>query len=168
MIRRLAVFAAIPIILLAMAPTAMAAGPVITTSPFGVTAMPWGPTCGPEPIMATFAVTRRTETFFDGDVPVLLRRHVSGAGTLWLDSTGTTFAFGIDFNATTDLAARTTTITGQWAHVLVPGSGIVFANSGRVIQDVSQFPPIVIDEAGVHQYVDPGATARLCAALGAP
>ena len=66
-----------------------------------------------------------------------------------------------------DPAAHTNTITGQWAHVLIPGSGVIFRNSGRLVQDLATRPPLVLDESSAHDYFDPGGVATLCAALGA-
>jgi hypothetical protein len=165
--RILSAIAAIPILLALGATTVLANGPIITVGTFAPGPVPWGPTCGTEPLMVSFSVERRTETFLQDGVPVLIRRHVQGGGVVWLNSTGHSLSYDVDFTSTMDLVAHTNAITGQWAHVLIPGSGVVFKNSGRLVQDQSVFPPLVIDESNAHDYFDPGGVAELCAALGA-
>jgi hypothetical protein len=165
--RILSILAAIPILLVIAASTVLADGPIITEDVFAPGAVPWGPTCSGEPLIVSFSVVRRTETFVDQGAPVLIRRHVQGGGIVWLGSTGRSFPYTADFTSTMDLAAHTNTITGQWAHVLIPGSGVIFKNSGRLVQDLTTRPPTVIDESSGHDYFDPDGVARLCAALGA-
>ena len=76
--------------------------------------------------------------------------------------------YEVDFTFTIDFAAQTGTITGQQAHVIIPGGGgVVLRNSGRLVEDVSQFPPPFLEEAGPHDYFDPGGVDQVCAALGA-
>jgi hypothetical protein len=153
---------------LALAASAVADGPVIQTVPNNQTNVPWGPTCGAEPIMASFTASVRIESFFDGATLVLQRRHVRGDGTITLPSTGVTLPYEVDFTFTRDLVAQTGTITGQQAHVILPdGGGVVFRNSGRLVEDISQFPPPILDEAGQHDYFDPGGRDQVCTALGA-
>ena len=153
---------------LAFAAAAVADGPVIQTSTLTATNVPWGPTCGDEPIMASFVGDRRIESFYDGSTLVLQRRHVRGDGTITLPSTGVTLPYEFDFTFTRDLVAMTGTITGQQAHVIIPGGGgVVFRNSGLLVEDISQFPPPFLDEAGQHDYFDPGGRDAVCAALGA-
>jgi dipeptidyl aminopeptidase/acylaminoacyl peptidase len=125
---------------LALAGGASATGPVITTSTLTMTNVPSGPTCGAEPIMASFVADRRFESksFYDGSTLVLQRRHVRGDGTIALPSTGVTLPYEFDFTSTLDLVAQTGTITGQQAHVIVPGGGgVVFRNSGILVEYVS-------------------------------
>jgi hypothetical protein len=165
--RILSTLAAIPVLLILGATTVLAAGPTITEDTFAPGPVPWGPTCNGEPLMVSFSVQRRTETFFDGGAPVLVRRHVQGGGTVWLDSTGRAFPYDVDFMSTMDLVANTNTITGQWAHVILPGSGVIFMNSGLLVLDLTTRPPTVIDESNGHDYFDPGGVTELCAALGA-
>jgi len=165
--RILSAILAIPILLVICASAALADGPIITEDLFAPGAVPWGPTCNGEPLFVSFSVVRRTETFVEGGAPVLIRRHVQGDGTVWLPSTGRSFPYTVDFTSTMDPAAHTNTITGQWAHVLIPGSGVIFRNSGRLVQDLSTRPPLVLDESSAHDYFDPGGVATLCAALGA-
>ena len=153
---------------LALATAAPADGPTIQTVPLNALNVQWGPTCGAEPIMASFTCTARVESFFDGPTLVLQRRHVSGDGTITLPSTGVTLPYDFDFTFTRDLVAQTGTITGQQAHVNVPGGGgVVFRNSGRLVEDISQLPPPALDEAGQHDYFDAGGRDEVCAALGA-
>ena len=139
----------------------------ITEDTFAPGPVPWGPTCNGEPLMVSFSVVRRTETFFDGSTPVLIRRHVQGGGIVWLNSTGSSLPYDADFTSTMDLLAHTNTITGQWAHVIIPGSGVIFKNSGLLVQDLTTRPPLVVDESNAHDSFDPGGVAQLCAALGA-
>ena len=153
---------------LALVGAAAADGPVIQTSTLSATNVPWGPTCGDEPIMASFVADRRIESFYNGSTLVLQRRHVRGDGTITLPSTGATLPYEFDFTFTLDFVAQTGTITGQQAHVILPsGGGVVFRNSGRIVEDVSQFPPPFLFEAGLHDYFDPGGRDAVCAALGA-
>ena len=51
--------------------------------------------------------------------------------------------------------------------VIPGGGGVVFRNSGRLVEDVSVFPPPFLDEAGQHDYFDSGGVDQVCAALGA-
>src|SRR5262245_47127756 len=150
MFNRFAVLFTVALTVLAVASAASADAPVITTQTVSASNVPWGPRCGSEPILASFTATRRIESFFDGAQLVLQRRHVSGEGTIMLPSTGATLPYEVDFTITTDVAANTSTITGQQAHALVPGAGIVFQNSGRLVQDVGTFPPSILDESGPH------------------
>jgi len=153
---------------LAFAALAAADGPVIVAQPLNATNVPLGPTCGAEPIMQSFTGSRRVESFYDGSTLVLQRRHVRADGTITLPSTGTTLPFEVDFTFTLDFVAQTGTITGQQAHVILPGGGgVVLRNSGRIVEDVSQFPPPFLHEAGLHDYFDPGGLDEVCAALGA-
>jgi hypothetical protein len=153
---------------LALAAGASAGGPVIQTQIVTAVNVPWGPSCGAEPILASFTATRRNESFYDGSTLVLQRRHVTGDGTITLASTGASLPYEVDFTITFDFAAQTATITGQQAHVIVPdGGGVIFRNSGLLIEDVSQFPPPFIDQAGPHDYFDPGGADLVCSALGA-
>jgi hypothetical protein len=168
MSKRLAMLATPALAALAFAAGASADGPVIQTQTLSASNVPWGPRCGSEVILASFTVTRRNENFFDGSTLVLQRRHVEGAGTIMLPSTGRSLPYEVDFTFTIDFAAQTGTITGQQAHVVIPGGGgVVFRNSGRLVEDVSQFPPPFLDEAGQHDYFDPGGVDQVCAALGA-
>jgi hypothetical protein len=144
-----------------------AGGPQIQTQTLNAADVPWGPTCGGEAILASYTVTRRVENFFDGSALVLQRRHVTGAGTVTLPSTGRSLPYEFDFTVTTDFITQASTITGQQAHVIVPGDGAVFLNSGRAVLDASQFPPPLVAEAGPHGYFDPDGTDAVCAALGA-
>jgi hypothetical protein len=166
MFNRFAVLFTVALAVLAAASAASADAPVITTQTASASNVPWGPRCGSEAILASFTVTRRIESFYDGAQLVLQRRHVTGEGTIMLPSTGVTLPYEVDFTITTDVAAHTSTITGQQAHILDPGTGIVFQNSGRLLQDAT-FPPSILDEAGPHDYFDPGGSARVCAVLGA-
>ena len=76
--------------------------------------------------------------------------------------------YEFDFTFTLDFVAQTGTITGQQAHVILSGGGgVVLRNSGRIVEDVSQFPPPFLFEAGPHDYFDPGGLDETCAALGA-
>jgi hypothetical protein len=153
---------------LAFAASAAADGPVIVTQPLNATNVPLGPTCGAEPIMQSFTGSRRVESFYDGSTLVLQRRHVRGNGTITLRSTGATLPYEFDLTFTLDFLAQTGTVTGQQAHVIIPGGGgVVLRNSGRIVEDVSQFPPPFLFEAGLHDYFDPGGLDEICAALGA-
>ena len=60
---------------LAFAAAAVADGPVIQTLPLNATNVPWGPTCGAEPIIASFSGTVRIESFYDGSTLVLWFRY---------------------------------------------------------------------------------------------
>ena len=165
--RILSTFAAISILFVLGASSVLADGPTIIEGTIVSGLVQWGPVCSGEPLMASFSATLRSERFFDGGQLVFVRNHVQGDGTVWLASTGRSFPYAIDFTGTMDPIAHTTTITGQWAHVLIPGDGVVFKNSGRLIQDLTTRPPTVIDESNPHDYFDPDGVAELCAALGA-
>jgi hypothetical protein len=168
MAKALAALAGLAAAALVVAAAASADGPVIQTLPLNASNVRWGPTCGAEPILASFAGTARVESFFDGSTLVLQRRHVRGDGTITLRSTGVTLPYEFDFTFTRDLVSLTGTITGQQAHVILPdGGGVVFRNSGRLVEDISQFPPPILDESGQHDYFDPGGRDVVCAALGA-
>jgi hypothetical protein len=164
--RTLSALLALPVLLLVSASAVMAAGPTITEDTFAPGPVPWGPTCNGEPLMVSFSVDRRTETFFNGSTAVLIRRHVQGGGIVWLNSTGSSLPYDADFTSTMDLTAHTNRITGQWAHVIIPGSGIILKNSGLLVQDITTRPPTVIDESNSHDSFDPGGVSQLCAALG--
>jgi hypothetical protein len=161
------VLSAVALAALAVASAAPADGPVITTNTLSATNTPLGPRCGAEAILASFTVTRRIQSFFDGAQLVLQRRHATFDGTIMLPSTGVTLPYEGDFTVTTDFVSRTSTVIGLQAHVVLPGSGIVLQNTGRLEEDVSTFPPAILDEAGPHDYFDPGGTEAVCAALGA-
>ena len=151
---------------LTLAGVAAADPPDIQTVPISATNVPWGPSCNGEPVMASFEGTRRVERFFDDGTLVREARHVNADGTITLPSTGVTLPYEVDFTITIDPIAQTGTITGQQAHVILPdGGGVVFRNSGRLIEDLSQFPPPILDEAGIHDYFDPGGLDQVCAAL---
>jgi hypothetical protein len=153
---------------LAFAAAGAADGPVIVTQPRNATNVPLGPTCGGEPIMQSYTGSRRVESFYDGSTLVLQRRHVTFEGTITLISTGVSLPQAGDFTFTLDFAAQTGTITGQQAHVIIPGGdGVVLRNSGLLVEDVSQFPPPFLHEAGQHDFFDPGGLDEVCAALGA-
>ena len=153
---------------LALVGAAAADGPVIVTQPLNATNVPLGPTCGAEPIMQSYTGSRRVESFYDGPTLVLQRRHVKFEGTITLPSTGVSLPQADDFTFTLDFAAQTGTITGQQAHVIIPGGGgVVLRNSGLLVEDVSQFPPPFLHEAGQHDFFDPGGLDEVCAALGA-
>ena len=167
MIKTLALLTAFALAALTAAAAARAEGPVIQTQTLSASNVPWGPTCASEPILASFTVTRRSENFYDGSTLVLQRRHVNGVGTITLPSTGLSLPYEVDFTFTIDFAAQTGTITGQQAHVIIPGGGgVVLRNSGRLVEDVSQFPPPFLEEAGPHDYFDPCGVDQVCAALG--
>lgn len=156
------------VLMLVPAGVATADAPVIQTFPINAVNVPWGPRCNGEPIRASFSGTRRVEQFFDDGTLVLERRHVRADGSITLPSSGVTLPYEVDFTLTVDPIAQTGTITGQQAHVILPeGGGVVFRNSGRLIEDLSQFPPEILDEAGIHDYFDPGGLDAVCAALGA-
>jgi hypothetical protein len=153
---------------LGLAGAAAADGPVIVTQQLSATNVPLGPSCGAEPIMQSYTGTRRVESFFDGQTLALQRRHVRARGTITLASTGVSLQQEADFTFTLDFAAQTGTITGQQAHVIIPGGGgVVLRNSGLLVEDISQFPPPFLQEAGQHDFFDPGGLDEVCAALGA-
>jgi hypothetical protein len=153
---------------LAFAGSASADGPVIVTQPLNATNVPLGPTCGTEPIMQSFSGSRRVESFYDGSTLVLQRRHVRAEGTITLLSTDVSLPQVDDFTFTLDFAAQIGTVTGQQSHVVIPGGGgVVLRNSGLLVEDVSQFPPPFLQEAGQHDFFDPGGLDEVCSALGA-
>ena len=151
---------------LALVGAAAADGPVIQTSTLTATNVPWGPTCGNEPIMASFVADRRIESFYDGSVLVLQRRHNNGSGTFTLPSTGVSVPYEFHTTLAIDFPSQTATVTGHLA-VVIPGEGVLYRDAGRLVQDISQFPPAILSVAGPHGLLDPGATDTLCAALGA-
>ena len=153
---------------LVFAASAAADGPVVVTQPLNATNVPLGPSCGAEPIMQSYTGSRRVESFYDGPTLVLQRRHVRIEGTITLLSTGVTLPQAGAFTFTLDFAAQTGKVTGQQAHVIIPGGGgVVLRNSGLLVEDVSQFPPPFLHEAGQHDFFDPGGLDEVCAALGA-
>jgi hypothetical protein len=162
--RKLALIAALTTVALVAAAGARADGPLITTQT--VTGTQPGPSCGSETTAANFTATRRIESFYDGSVLVLQRRHNDGSGTFTLQSTGVSVPYEFHTTLTIDVQAQTATLTGHLA-VVIPGSGVLYRDAGRVVQDISQFPPAILSEAGPHGLLDPGATVELCATLGA-
>jgi hypothetical protein len=164
--RRIALLAAATAAVALGTGSAAADGPQIITQtlPF---AGPYGLACDGVPIIANGAVTRRLENFYDGGSLVLQRRHVEFEGRLSLATTGLSVPYSGHSTVTTDFVARTATIDGQQAKVVLPGQGSLFQNSGRVVLDLSHgFPPLVVDESGPHDNYDPSGAAALCAALG--
>jgi hypothetical protein len=149
---------------LALAGAATAAPPNATTeSGTG----PYGPTCGSEDIMATYVVTRTLKITYDGSTPVLFRSHESFSGTLWLASTGKSVPYSGALNAVFDPATSIVTITGRSATVVLPGSGIIYQNSGIETIDWSAgFPPAVSWKGPADGFA-PGGLDALCSALGA-
>jgi hypothetical protein len=118
-------------------------------------------------MLADFTATWQTASFYDGSQLVLLRRHIVGEGTITLPSTGQSLPYVFRLMRTVDVQAQTATVTGH-LHVLVPGAGgIVHLTAGRLVQDISQFPPVVLESAGPQGLFEPGGTDELCAALGA-
>jgi hypothetical protein len=162
--RKLALIAALATVALVAAAAARADAPVITTQT--VTGTTLGPSCGSETTIANFTATRRVESFYDGSVLVLQRRYNNGSGTFTLPSTGVSVPYEFHTTLTIDLPSQTATITGHLA-VVIPGEGVLYRDAGRLVQDISQFPPAILSEAGPHGLLDPGATDTLCAALGA-
>lgn len=162
--RRLVLIAALATLALVAAVAARADAPVITTQT--VTGTSPGPSCGSETTVANFTATRRIESFYDSSVLVLQRRHNNGSGTFTLRSTGTSVPYEFHTTLTIDFQAQTATVTGHLA-VVIPGTGVLYRDAGRLVQDISQFPPAILGEAGPHGLIDPGATDALCAALGA-
>jgi len=162
--RKLALVAALATLALVAAAAARADGPVITTQT--VTGTSLGPSCGSETTIANFTAARRIESFYDGSVLVLQRRHNNGSGTFTLPSTGVSVPYEFHTTLTIDFPSQTATITGHLA-VVIPGEGVLYRDAGRVVQDISQFPPAILSVAGPHGLLDPGATDTLCAALGA-
>jgi hypothetical protein len=162
--RKIALIAALATVALVAAAAARADGPVLTTQT--VTGTTLGPTCGSETTIANFTATRRIESFYDGSLVVLQRRHNNGSGTFTLRSTGVSVPYEFHTTLTIDFQAQTATLTGHLA-VVIPGTGVLYRDAGLVAQDISQFPPAILSEAGPHGLLDPGATDALCAALGA-
>jgi hypothetical protein len=162
--RKLALIAALATLALVAAAAARADAPVITTQT--VTGTTLGPSCGSETTIANFTATRRVESFYDGSVLVLQRRYNNGSGTFTLPSTGVSVPYEFHTTLTIDFPSQTATITGHLA-VVIPGEGVLYRDAGRLVQDISQFPPAILSEAGPHGLLDPGATDTLCAALGA-
>jgi hypothetical protein len=156
------------VLALGLAGVAAADPPEIQVIPINLVNVPWGPTCNGEPVIQNVTGTRRVERFFDDGTLVREQRHVRGTGMITLPSTGVTLQYEADFTFTVDPIAQTGTITGQQAHVILPGGGgVILRNSGRLIEDLSQFPPQILDEAGIHDFFDPGGLDQVCAALGA-
>jgi hypothetical protein len=162
--RKIALIAALASVALVAAAAARADGPVITTQT--VTGTSPGPRCGSETTVANFTAERRIESFYDGAVLVLQRRHNDGSGTFTLRSTGVSVPYEFHTTLTIDFQAQTDALTGHLA-VVIPGTGLLYRDAGRVVRDISQFPPEILSEAGPHGLLDPGATDALCAALGA-
>lgn len=162
--RKIALIAALATVALVAAAAARADAPVITTQT--VTGTSPGPRCGSETTVANFTAERRIESFYDGSVLVLQRRHNDGSGTFTLRSTGVSVPYEFHTTLTIDFQAQTDALTGHLA-VVIPGAGVLYRDAGRVVRDISQFPPEILSEAGPHGLLDPGATDALCAALGA-
>ncbi len=162
--RKLALVATLATVALIAAAAARADGPVITTQT--VIGASLGPSCGSETTIANFTATRRVESFYDGSALVLQRRHNDGSGTFTLPSTGVSLPYEFHTMLTIDFPSRTATVTGHLA-VVIPGMGVLYRDAGRLVQDISQFPPEILSEAGPHGLIDPGAKNALCAALGA-
>jgi hypothetical protein len=162
--RKLALVAAFAALALVAASAARADGPVITT--LTVTGTSLGPSCGSETTIANFTVDRRIESFYDGSALVLQRRHNNGSGTFTLPSTGISVPYEFHTTIAIDFQSQTATVTGHLA-VVIPGTGVLYRDAGRLVQDITQFPPAILSEAGPHGLLDPGATDTVCAALGA-
>jgi hypothetical protein len=129
--------------LVSVAP-ALASAPVIATVPFTISG-PYGSV--PCPLWATGGGTRHVEQFSDASGRVvLLRRHVTFAGTLTNMTTGETVPYIGDFTVTLDFVANTSTSSGLLRETVVPGHPPIIA-AGRIVVTAS-FPPQMISQSG--------------------
>jgi hypothetical protein len=73
----------------------------------------------------------------------------------------------VDFTITFDFAAQQRRSPASERTSSSPAEGVIFRNSGLLVEDISEFPPPFIDEAGPRDCFDSGGVNRVCAVRGA-
>lgn len=155
-VRRAAVLGAVVAGAVLLSPAAVsAAGPTITTVPFGGS-FDNDIDCGDFGVDLAFSGERTTIDFYSGDGTLVKQiRQVEYTGTLTNSVTGTSIPYEGRFVRTQDFLAGTVSITGLQNRVLLPGQGVVALNVGRVV-----FGPDGESASGQHDFA-----AQVCAAL---
>ncbi len=164
-IQRAVVVSALVIVLngILVVPSAGAAGPVITSQPFGATNVPFFGAneagCTGFEARVTYTGTRRFIRFYDETGTLQMeRRHVRFTGTVFNSDTGTSVPYQGRFTRTFDAVARTVTFTGLRLQVVLPGQGVVALDAGT---EVLSFPDLeTLVERGPHSFHE-----RICAVL---
>jgi hypothetical protein len=136
---------------LAFAATAAAVQPATTTQQFHRSSPHFLPCPGLD-VAAEFDITRVSTTFYNADGnPIRIVRHLRYIGTLGNPLTGKSLADEGNVLITIDLVATTTTFDGKGRVDTVPGLGVVFHVSGRMMFDAEGD---LIFEAGPHDDLD--------------
>jgi hypothetical protein len=149
---------------LAFAATAAAVQPTTTTQQFHRSS-PHFLSCPGFDVVAEFDLTRVSTTFYDADGnPIRIARHLGYVGTLSNVATGKSLADEGNVLITIDLVAGTTTFDGKGRVDTVPGLGVVFHVSGRMMFDADGD---LVFEAGPHDDLD-NNLGGLCSYLAGP
>ena len=143
----------------AVAASAFASGPTITSATVTFAGV-YGP--APCALRNSGVSTSRTESFYgDTGALVLVRRHMTFAGTLLNVSTGLSVPYQGEATITIDIAAGTRTVTGQTRRTDLPGEPPLLA-SGRTVFALAA-PPTVLEESGL---TPEAYGAEICAVTG--
>jgi hypothetical protein len=149
---------------LAFAATAAAVQPTKTTQQFHRSS-PRFLSCPVFDVAAEFDITRVSTTFYDNaGNPIRIARHLGYVGTLSNSVTGKSLADEGNVLITIDLVAGTTTFDGKGRVDTVPGLGVVFHVSGRMMFDADGD---LVYEAGPHDDLD-NNLGGLCGYLAGP
>jgi hypothetical protein len=136
---------------LVFAATAAAVQPTTTTQQFHRSS-PHFLSCPGFDVVAEFDITRVSTTFYDSDGNAIrIARHLGYVGTLSNSLTGKSLADDGNVLITIDLVAGTTTFDGKGRVDTIPGLGVVFHVSGRMMFDAAGD---LIFEAGPHDDLD--------------
>jgi hypothetical protein len=163
MMRRLAFLLGL-VVPLVCAATAAAVQPTATTQQFHRSS-PNFLSCPGFDVVADFDITRVSTTFYDSEGnPIRIARHLTYVGTLGNPLTGRSLADEGNVLVTINLAAGTTTFDGKGRVDTVPGLGVVFHVSGRMMFDAGGD---LVFEAGPHDDLD-NNLGGLCSYLATP
>jgi hypothetical protein len=148
----------------AFAGTAAAVQPTTTTQQLHRSS-PHFLSCPGFDVVAEFDLTRVSTTFYDSDGnPIRIARHLSYAGSLSNPLTTKSLPDEGNVLVTIDLVAGTTTFDGKGRVDTVPGLGVIFHVSGRMMFDAEGD---LVFEAGPHDDLD-NNLGRLCSYLAGP
>jgi len=148
---------------LVFAATAAAVQPTTTTQQFHRSS-PHFLSCLGFDVVAEFDITRVSTTFYNADGnPIRIARHLGYVGTLDNPLTGKSLPDEGNVLIMIDLVAGTTTFDGKGRVDTVPGLGVVFHVSGRMMFDAGGD---LVFEAGPHDDLDNNLD-RLCGYLAA-
>jgi hypothetical protein len=151
------------IAMLAFAGTAAAVQPTTTTQQLHRSS-PHFLSCPGFDVVADFDLTRVSTTFYDSNGnPIRVARHLGYTGTLTNPLTGKSLPDEGNVLITIDLVAGTTTFDGKGRVDTVPGLGVVFHVSGRMMFDAQGD---LVFEAGPHDDLDSNL-GGLCGYLAA-